>query len=76
MRKLLEFVTASDRVPVGGVERLGFVVQRNGEGAVGGRLPTSLTCFGRLLLPEYEGEGELRRALEMAVENSRGFGTP
>ena len=76
VRKLLEFVTASDRVPVGGVERLGFVVQRNGEGALGGRLPTSLTCFGRLLLPEYKGEEELRRALEMAVENSRGFGTP
>ena len=76
VRKLLEFVTASDRVPVGGVERLGFVVQRNGEGAVGGRLPTSLTCFGRLLLPEYKEEEDLRRALEMAVENSRGFGTP
>ena len=76
VRKLLEFVTASDRVPVGGVERLEFVVQRNGEGRVGGRLPTSLTCFGRLLLPEYKGEEELRGALEMAVENSRGFGTP
>ncbi|KAL2755576.1 hypothetical protein ACRALDRAFT_1007572, partial [Sodiomyces alcalophilus JCM 7366] len=30
-RKLLEFVTASDRVPVGGMRNLQFVVQKNGE---------------------------------------------
>lgn len=29
-RKLLFFVTASDRVPVGGLKELTFVVQRNG----------------------------------------------
>lgn len=74
VRKLLEFVTSSDRVPVGGVERLVFVVQKNGVGD--GRLPSSSTCFGRLLLPEYDGEDELRAGLETAVENSKGFGQP
>ena len=40
-----------------------------------GRLPTSMTCFGRLLLPEYTGGKEvLRQKLEKAVENSTGFG--
>ena len=75
VRKLLEFVTASDRLPTGGMERVTFVVQRNGSGD-GERLPTSLTCFGRLLLPEYEEEGMLRVGLETAVENSKGFGQP
>jgi len=74
VRKLLEFVTSSDRLPVGGVERLVFVVQRNGVGD--GRLPSSSTCFGRLLLPEYDSEGTLREGLETAVENSKGFGQP
>lgn len=74
VRKLLEFVTASDRLPVGGVGKLIFTVQKNGVGDA--RLPTSLTCFGRLLLPEYTGEGKLREALEKAVENSKGFGQP
>lgn len=74
VRKLLEFVTASDRLPVGGVGKLIFTVQKNGIGD--GRLPTSLTCFGRLLLPEYSSEEKLREALEKAVENSKGFGQP
>lgn len=74
VRKLLEFVTASDRLPVGGVAKLVFTVQKNGVGD--GRLPTSLTCFGRLLLPEYTSEEKLRDALEKAVENSKGFGQP
>lgn len=74
VRKLLEFVTASDRLPVGGVGKLIFTVQKNGIGD--GRLPTSLTCFGRLLLPEYTSEEKLREALEKAVENSKGFGQP
>lgn len=74
VRKLLEFVTASDRLPVGGVGKLVFTVQKNGVGD--GRLPTSLTCFGRLLLPEYTSEEKMRQALEKAVENSKGFGQP
>ena len=74
VRMLLEFVTASDRLPVGGVGKLVFTVQKNGVGDE--RLPTSLTCFGRLLLPEYTNEEKLREALEKAVENSKGFGQP
>lgn len=74
VRKLLEFVTASDRLPVGGVGKLIFTVQKNGVGD--GRLPTSLTCFGRLLLPEYTSEERLREALEKAIEHAKGFGQP
>lgn len=74
VRKLLEFVTASDRLPVGGMGRLTFVVQRNGSGDE--RLPTSLTCFGRLLLPQYSSAQEMKKNLERAIEETKGFGVP
>ena len=77
-RALLEFVTASDRLPGGGVGEPGspgsftFVIQRIGPSE---NLPTSMSCFGRLLLPEYEvGKGRVKEKLGKALENSRGFG--
>ncbi|CCX07151.1 Similar to Ubiquitin-protein ligase E3A; acc. no. Q05086 [Pyronema omphalodes CBS 100304] len=74
MGQLLEFVTSSKRVPVGGVERVLFYIIRNGEDSE--RLPSSLTCFGRLLLPEYKEKEKLKRKLLAALENSQGFGNP
>ncbi|KAG4431131.1 hypothetical protein IFR05_013388 [Cadophora sp. M221] len=71
-RKLLEFVTASDRVPVGGMRNLQFTLQRNG--IDDGHLPSSYTCYGILLLPEYSSKDVLREKLAMALENSKGFG--
>ncbi|KAK6508015.1 hypothetical protein TWF481_006435 [Arthrobotrys musiformis] len=73
-RALLEFVTASDRVPVSGISSVMFVIQRNGGDSE--RVPTSLTCFGRLLLPEYSGRKKMREKLRVALENGRGFGVP
>ncbi|ROV91055.1 hypothetical protein VMCG_09597 [Cytospora schulzeri] len=74
-RKLLEFVTASDRVPVGGVKNIQFVVQKNGEEeGEGGHLPTAYTCYGTLLLPEYRDRDVLKKRLSMALENAQGFG--
>jgi hypothetical protein len=74
-RKLLEFVTASDRVPVGGMQNLQFVVQKNGvEEDSNGHLPSAYTCYGTLLLPEYRDKEVLRERLAMALENSQGFG--
>ncbi|KAJ3160885.1 hypothetical protein HDU86_008247 [Geranomyces michiganensis] len=71
-KKLLNFVTASDRVPLNGLAALTFVVQRNGPDT--NRLPTSLTCFGRLLLPEYGTKEKLKDRLVTAIENAKGFG--
>lgn len=74
-RKLLEFVTASDRVPVGGIKNIQFVIQKNGEeDGEGGHLPTAYTCYGTLLLPEYRDRDVLRERLAMALENAQGFG--
>ncbi|KAI5866177.1 hypothetical protein GGS23DRAFT_555850 [Durotheca rogersii] len=74
-RKLLEFVTASDRVPVGGMANIQFIVQKNGEeDGEGGHLPTAYTCYGTLLLPIYRDKEVLRERLAMALENAQGFG--
>jgi HECT-domain (ubiquitin-transferase)/Amino-terminal Zinc-binding domain of ubiquitin ligase E3A len=72
IRHLLEFVTASDRVPVNGIKSIQFIIQRNGSGDE--RLPTSMTCFGRLLLPQYSSRSILEEKLTKAIENSAGFG--
>ncbi|KAJ1891559.1 hypothetical protein LPJ81_005722, partial [Coemansia sp. IMI 209127] len=42
-RKLLFFATSSDRVPIGGLSKLQFVIAKNGGDS--DRLPTSHTCF-------------------------------
>jgi hypothetical protein len=39
------------------------------------RLPTSMTCFGKLLLPEYDSREKMKMKLDVALENSKGFGT-
>ena len=72
-RKLLEFVTASPRVPARGIDDVLFTIQRNGVGDE--HLPTSFTCFGRLLLPEYSSKEIMAEKLKLAIENSTGFGT-
>ena len=72
-RAFLHFVTGSSRVPVSGLSKVVIVVQRNGPDC--DRLPTAMTCFSRLLLPEYATEAKLQRLLVLALENDHGFGT-
>lgn len=71
-QRFLHFATGSDRVPLLGLERLGLVVQK--KECPPDRLPTALTCFSRLLLPEYASKEQLRSRLLLAVQNCRGFG--
>ncbi|KAJ2520542.1 hypothetical protein H4217_001978 [Coemansia sp. RSA 1939] len=71
-RKLLFFATSSDRVPIGGLSKLQFVIAKNGGDS--DRLPTSHTCFNVLLLPEYSSLEKLRERLLTAIHNSEGFG--
>ncbi|KAK5083929.1 hypothetical protein LTR05_006436 [Lithohypha guttulata] len=72
LRKLLEFVTASNRIPVGGWSGVRFIIQRNAAGNEW--LPGSSTCYGRLFLPEYSSKEILREKLMKAIETSLGFG--
>ncbi|KAL8782990.1 MAG: hypothetical protein Q9213_004947 [Squamulea squamosa] len=70
----LEFVTASDRLPITGSDNMSILIQKNGEGD--DRLPTSSTCYSRLLLPAYSSRAVLKEKLCLAIENSKGFGVP
>ncbi|CUI15333.1 Hypothetical protein, putative [Bodo saltans] len=70
-RKFLKFCTGSDRIPVGGVADLHFIVGKNGDDSE--LLPTSHTCFNHLLLPAYATKEKLREKLMLAVENCEGF---
>lgn len=71
-RQLLRFATGSDRVPVGGLSQLPFVVQRAGDDAR--LLPSAHTCFNVLDLPEYRDADTLRVRLRTALQNAIGFG--
>jgi len=75
-QRLLEFVTASGRVPVGGMEHMRFVIQKNGEykGGMMPRLPTAYTCYSILLLPEYESSEVMDKMLRTALAYGQGFG--
>eukprot|EP00041_Stephanoeca_diplocostata_P037288 m.1402178 g.1402178 ORF g.1402178 m.1402178 type:complete len:63 (+) comp25009_c0_seq45:4777-4965(+) len=55
-----------------GLRTLKLVVQRDGDHST--RLPTALTCFGRLLLPEYRSKEHLQERLSLALQYGRGFG--
>jgi len=68
-RRLLQFVTGSDRVPVGGLR---LVVARAGGDSA--QLPTAQTCFNVLLLPDYASRDKLRERLLTALRFCHGFG--
>ena len=71
-KKLLKFVTGSDRAPINGLSKMTFIVSRNGPDS--DRLPTSHTCFNHLLLPAYEGVEKMREKLTIAIGHTEGFG--
>uniref|UniRef100_A0A0B6ZJY5 HECT-type E3 ubiquitin transferase n=1 Tax=Arion vulgaris TaxID=1028688 RepID=A0A0B6ZJY5_9EUPU len=71
-KKLLQFTTGTDRVPIGGLSKLKMIIARNGPDS--DRLPTSHTCFNVLLLPEYVTVEKLKDRLLKAINYSKGFG--
>ncbi|KIY91897.1 ubiquitin-protein ligase E3 A [Monoraphidium neglectum] len=73
-KRLLSFITGSDRVPIKGLAHLTppFVISPNGGHS--DRLPTAHTCFNHLLLPVYRDKETLRARLLLAIENAEGFG--
>lgn len=73
-KKLLSFVTGSDRIPIRGFDSLDprFTISKWVKKTR--NLPVAHTCFNHLLLPEYQDKLLLQRCLETAIENSEGFG--
>lgn len=71
-RKLLQFTTGTDSVPIGGLSKVKLIIARNGPDS--DRLPTSHTCFNVLLLPDYSNREKLQDRLLKAINYSKGFG--
>ncbi|XP_042236301.1 E3 ubiquitin-protein ligase Su(dx)-like isoform X2 [Homarus americanus] len=76
--RLLQFVTGTCRVPVGGfAELMGsngpqkFCIEKVGKETW---LPRSHTCFNRLDLPPYKSYEQLVEKLTFAIEETEGFG--
>ncbi|KAM4572592.1 NEDD4-like E3 ubiquitin-protein ligase WWP2 isoform 1-T1 [Odontesthes bonariensis] len=76
--RLLQFVTGTCRLPVGGfTELIGsngpqkFCIDKVGKETW---LPRSHTCFNRLDLPPYRSLEQLREKLMFAIEETEGFG--
>ncbi|KAK3075036.1 hypothetical protein LTR53_002007 [Teratosphaeriaceae sp. CCFEE 6253] len=74
-RQLLKFVTAAERMPMGGPGHLTFVIQR-AQPLTTEYLPTTSTCFGTLQLPHYPSVAILDQKLSLAIKYGlEGFGT-
>lgn len=71
-RKLLAFITASDRIPAMGAATL--VIKLSCLGEDNGRYPIARTCFNTLSLCRYDKRETLERKLWTAVHESEGFG--
>jgi len=71
-KKFLQFVSGSDRVPVGGLANVHLIVQSTAQDT--SALPSSHTCFNVLDLPMYESKEQLREKLLIALEHMQGFG--
>ncbi|KXX73866.1 putative E3 ubiquitin-protein ligase HECTD2 [Madurella mycetomatis] len=71
-RRLLAFITGSDRIPAMGAASLVMKVVYAGEDC--GRFPTARTCFNTLILYRCETRERLEGMLWRAVVESEGFG--
>ncbi|KAI5952841.1 HUL4 [Candida jiufengensis] len=73
-KKILTFVTGSDRVPATGLQNLPFKISLLNNGYDSDRLPLAHTCFNELALYNYGSKDKLINKLDKAVEESSGFG--
>ncbi|EKD12826.1 uncharacterized protein L3040_006980 [Drepanopeziza brunnea f. sp. 'multigermtubi'] len=71
-RKLLSFITGSDRIPAMGATNL--VIKLSCLGDDCSRFPVARTCFNMLSLWRYSSVEKLERMLWRAVNESEGFG--
>lgn len=71
-RRILSFVTGSDRIPAVGATSL--VIRLGCAGEDSERFPIARTCFNLLLLYRYASRDKFRQKLWRAVTESEGFG--
>lgn len=71
-KRLLFFVTGSDRAPVRGLGSLNMVIEKHGEDTE--QLPSAHTCYNYFLLPQYKEKSTLEKKLYLAITHAEGFG--
>ncbi|SPO05769.1 related to E3 ubiquitin protein ligase [Cephalotrichum gorgonifer] len=71
-RKLLLFITGSDRIPAAGASSLQIKISCLGDDSE--RFPIARTCFNMLVLWRYSSREKLEGKLWMAAHESEGFG--
>jgi E3 ubiquitin-protein ligase HECTD2 len=71
-RKLLSFITGSDRIPAMGATNLVIKLSCLGDDSM--RFPVARTCFNMLSLYRYSSRQKLESMLWTAVNESEGFG--
>ncbi|CAG8518597.1 5982_t:CDS:10 [Acaulospora colombiana] len=71
-RKLLTFVTGTDRIPATGSANMSFKISCIGEDSE--RFPIAHTCFNQLCLYRYSSKKKLEEKLTTAITESEGFG--
>ncbi|ANZ75774.1 BA75_02707T0 [Komagataella pastoris] len=71
-KKLLLFITGSDRIPATGIQNLPFKITRLKGNK--NRFPIAHTCFNELCLYEYPDKNTMWRKLEYGMNESEGFG--
>ncbi|XP_004390203.2 probable E3 ubiquitin-protein ligase HERC6 isoform X1 [Trichechus manatus latirostris] len=74
-RKFLFFLTGSDRLNVEGIRKSGIVF-RCPETFSENDGPRSVTCYNILDLPKYSTMERVEEALQIVINNCRGFGSP
>lgn len=71
-RKLLMFVTGSDRIPATGATQMHLKITCGNNGD-SDRLPSAHTCFNQLILYKYHTKQKLEKMLITAIQESQGF---
>jgi ubiquitin-protein ligase E3 A len=69
--KFLQFTTGSDRAPIGGLSKVGITIQKVADRT---KLPMSHTCFSTFGLPCYATKEEMKTKLDLALNETEGFG--
>uniref|UniRef100_A0A914V3A1 HECT-type E3 ubiquitin transferase n=1 Tax=Plectus sambesii TaxID=2011161 RepID=A0A914V3A1_9BILA len=78
-KRLLGFVTGTDRIPAGGMKEMTFKITKMPKpipdlGLPIQTVPMAHTCFNQLVLPDYQDRHLLRQKLVIALSNGEGFG--
>ncbi|OLL24990.1 putative E3 ubiquitin-protein ligase mug30 [Neolecta irregularis DAH-3] len=71
-RKILSFITGSDRIPATGSANMMFKISILGDDS--NRLPIAHTCFNQICLYRYRTLGKFESKFRDAVDGSQGFG--